>query len=404
MTDVVETPSGETVADEGTAAPEQGGQPRVERNEKGQFTSAPPQPELIPEEPAPQKGFIREAMIKMTPETDPNVQKTRAFGIYDDRQTGDVFSLPAYEKQIQTEEGEESDEDSETAVVDETPPEGDANETEGEVEGDEHPEAAVPFKFAGEEWESAEKAEANFSTLRGQYKSFLRRVQEAEERAQRAEAQLQEREARVAPQQSAPPVPNAQGEVDPLEEILNSIDEKEIKAAKQLYGEETAQKVALYRALKSYHGMMQKELAQVLQPVHEAQEKGRFVQAGAMLLRDARDLADAEGNPTYPELQDPQEASVVARIWSDLNMPHDFAFSTAGVHAAIAIYRDLARRHQEANPPQQTPKAAPKPVRAAAGTVRPSAGRPPKPQAELDTAQRILKHDPIRNKLFRIEA
>lgn len=384
---------------EGEAAPPG----ETPRDSQGRFVA---RAKLVPAEEAPQKGFVRSAHIKLTPESDPNVQRNRAFSMYDDSQAGDVFDVPLEDEPPVTIGGEQPPvepkaEEAQPAVEgEEAPP------AENEPKSAPTPEPPSKFAFAGEEWDTREKAEASFSTLRGQYKAFAQKTAEAEQRAARAEYLAKEaldqlRAAKEAPKSDAP-APDSQG-ADPLEEILKSINDKELDAAIKLYGQPSAMRLALYNALKAYDKNIRAELEQRFEPVRQAQQQSAEIVASANLFREAAALEDAAGEATFPELRDEVAMPMVAKIWTDLNMPREFAFSEMGIQTAILQYRELKRRWEAQQPPK--PAAAPSqpkpPVKAE--TVRPSRA-PAAPRSDTpDLATQLFKHNPRVNPAFNVE-
>lgn len=233
------------------------------------------------------------------------------------------------------------------------------------------------FKFAGEEWESQEKAEQNFRSLRGQFKPLLERMTAIESahkestetlhraaesargwkaEADRLSAELEAYRTGKAPQsqpagESTTPASDEQGiDWDLYAEIHRLATEQGTpwKAEQWLVKEQQ-------RVLDQRLAAMKDE---VTRPQREAEARQQIAAQTDQLFTALSDYANPDGSPAFPELSDPEAAYQIGRFWTSLGLPPEAAFTPQGAIAAVALYR-MAAGSQGRPAPASAPAAPP---------------------------------------------
>jgi hypothetical protein len=254
------------------------------------------------------------------------------------------------------------------------------------------PDSATPppakFKFAGEEWETQDKAEQNFRTLRGMHKQLSAKETEARTRAnewyqehQRAAARIADLERQLAGQKPGVTPAPAGAQPEAKSEKAAGIDWgffKELQAEAVKAGQPEA---ALEWLMKENERILQERIDSLRKEVTEPQERAaatqRVMQHTDSLVTELGSLVKADGSFAYPELRDPEVIMKVGECWRELGLPPEQALSAAGLRAAVGLYRDVYG---------QAPTAAPAPTPAPSTPAATLEPRPAVDGADSDAA------------------
>lgn len=247
-----------------------------------------------------------------------------------------------------------------------------------------------PFKFADQDWESQDKAEQSFKTLRGQFKSMQDRTAKAEaygvkavesanawkSHADRLQAELDQ--LRGAPQktnqqvraaQAGQPSTGVEGAETTVSSLIESLDWGLIN---QMAGEHGTT-VALYEMADQLAAKMEARFQERLNGIERPIAEQRALVEQATKARDLFvNLAQAtyqDGSLAYPELGEPESAEQIATFWTQMpsvGIPKDTLMTPAGVHLAVLMWREWRRSQGSSNQPPTTASGAPTPAAAAA--------------------------------------
>jgi hypothetical protein len=267
------------------------------------------------------------------------------------------------------------------------------------------PDATVPpaskFKFAGEEWESQEKAEQNFRSLRGQFKPLADRVARVEAEAKETTATLHRaaesargwkaEHDRVAaeleayrsgkPPQSGPADPST-----PPADAEQGIDWELYAEIHRLATEQGTPWKAEQWLVKQQQALIDQRLAamkdEVTRPHREAEARQQIAAQTDALFTAVSEYVNSDGSPAFPELGDPEAAYQIGQLWTSLGLPPEAALTPQGAIAAVSLYRMASGsqgKSAAAQPP--TPSAAPP------STPNPQAALAAAAAAGLDTGR-----------------
>ncbi|OFX02427.1 MAG: hypothetical protein A3E78_02000 [Alphaproteobacteria bacterium RIFCSPHIGHO2_12_FULL_63_12] len=254
--------------------------------------------------------------------------------------------------------------------------------------------AAQKFHFAGIEFESQEKAEQNFRTLRGQHKSILSQRDQAATVANQWKAEAEQRASRIAELEAAqggrgPAVAPPKGTQSPsdvrpgtpaeAEKAFNeSVDWDFYKELYETRGPEYAEFWKEGLREKYITDLLQRKIDEATRPAREQQQVTERMYASADLFERAADLADEAGEPYFPELRDPAAQPHIARIFVQMGFDPAADRPEMGVHYAVLAYRDFI--HRQARAAGQAPSSSP-------STAAPVLGRM---SAERDASSQVL--------------
>lgn len=285
------------------------------------------------------------------------------------------------------------------------------------------------FKFGGEEFDSAEAAEQNFKSLRGQYKPIqqlarqlggIEKVPETLTRAAesarawnaealRLQAELATlRSGQPAGQSPAAPAPDP---TPPAEADVDWDLYAEVKKLATESGEPwKAEQWLINETRKLERARFEQMLDARFEPIRVQQQQAEVDGRTTELFSNLQNYTLADGSPAFPELNDGDSAYAIGKMWAQLGLPAEAALTPQGAIAAIAMYRMLAsgRSNPQARaaasaPPTQPPPPPPAPTdtQAAAGLVdgRPSLasvagnGAPSAEAARIVAALRATRTD-----------
>lgn len=208
--------------------------------------------------------------------------------------------------------------------------------------GEETKPTPTKFKFGGAEFESQEEAEQNFRSLRGQFKPLVERTQKAESELSRAaesargwHAEAQRLQAELEKYQSKQPATQQEQEQD--------IDWELYAEVKRLAAESNepwkAEQWLIQQTRKVEQARFEKMLEERLKPIQEPLARAQVGQHVEQLFSAVADFVDNDGNPAFPELDDPQSAYEIGQTWTSMGFSPEMAMTPQGVAAAVALYR-----------------------------------------------------------------
>lgn len=246
-------------------------------------------------------------------------------------------------------------------------------QTEAVPEPPADPNAPAKFEFAGEEFESQEKAEQNFKSLRGQFKPLIEDRNKAAESAtgwynaaQGLEAQNKELRAELERLSQAPPQSQPASEQTAQEATPESIDwelyaEIEKRAAEQ--GEPWKARKWLQDQIDAINAKKEAALVEKLTEPQRREEARRQLHQSVNTLFGslAEYVNDSDGQPSFPELRDEKSAYMIGRLWQEMGLPKEYATSPQGAIAAIALYRMISGGQAAPPAAAPTPQADPTP-------------------------------------------
>lgn len=227
------------------------------------------------------------------------------------------------------------------------------------------------FKFAGYEWESQEKAEQNYRTLRGQFKAMQTREAAAAATANqattaalawKAEADRLQAEAdqnsggegRGERGQADGGTSDQAGEASPL----SAIDWSLYQTLHDDHGPKVAAAWLYEQMLNAVDarvdGKIGSKVDPVLQPIQEREQHVEEANQLITAFQQAAQLRFEDGTPAYPELADGSAAEQVGLILTQLGLPPETAGSHMGIHLAVAVYRDRQARAGKLQSAQQS--------------------------------------------------
>lgn len=214
--------------------------------------------------------------------------------------------------------------------------------------------APTKYKWAGEEWDSQEKAEQSFKTLRGQYKALDSRARERDAAAHsasawkaehdRVAAELQAlKQGKAAPSNEATPeqsAPKAGESIDwaLFAEIQKVAAERGDPGFANRWLAEQQEAVIQARIEKAINERLEKELA----PVKEAEQIRYVENHTSNLFASMAEYVTDDGSPAFPELQNEEQAADVGRLWHSLGLPPEQALTPQGAMSAVLMYRGYA--------------------------------------------------------------
>jgi len=227
------------------------------------------------------------------------------------------------------------------------------------------------FKWAGEEWDSQEKAEQSFRTLRGQFRANEARARERDSAAHSATAWKAEHDRVLAELQAV-----KQGKVspetgttsEPSPEAGESIDWALYAEITKTAAERGQPEVATQWLAQEQERVMQARVEKLLSerldaelaPVKEAEQIRYVEQHTNDLFASMAEYVSEDGSSAFPELQDEEQAADVGRLWHSLGLPPEQALTPQGAMSAVLMYRGYQAASNSANAanPAATPTAA----------------------------------------------
>jgi hypothetical protein len=275
--------------------------------------------------------------------------------------------------------------------------------------------APEKFVFAGEEYESQEKAEQSIRSLKGMFKPLTEERDAERTRADQAVdsaiqwrdyAQKLEAEKKAGQPDSPAPhgtQPPAEGQqAFDYAKILQSIDGQAFEKIAQdpdkglpIAGRFLAAQImdaVTNELLPQYRQQILDEVNKGIDPIREQQEFNQAAESVKDMFVNASQLRDAEGNQAFPELNDPEIAYKIGELWRQSDLPADIAMTPKGLIQAIAqfrLYHGAPQRQApepEAKPDPEPTPTAPPPAAAASESGDSGIARPGSPAGNADNA------------------
>jgi hypothetical protein len=238
-------------------------------------------------------------------------------------------------------------------------------------DGEIQPEPApAKFKFAGEEFESQDKAEQNFKTLRGMYKADQAKIKQLGEYVPAYEAwkghaealaariaELEKGGAAPQPQPGVQPSRTAElkgTEVSSVEDVLKQIDWDAYnyiatkgslaKGGEYLIGE--VMRMVKEQMIPSAVNQLREEMMNSLAPFQESAQASQTVEAMTRATQQLATLQTSDGRVAFPELSDVKAVEEIGYYWgreaeseADAERRLRLLQTPAGLLQAIAFYR-----------------------------------------------------------------
>lgn len=270
----------------------------------------------------------------------------------------------------------------------------------GQDGAEDHTLEATPptkYRFAGEEFESAEAAEQNFKSLRGQFKPLtqlakslggidkipatLTRAAESargwEARAKHLQAELDSYRQGSQPAQQQHDAPDTtHGEPAEAEAGVDWALYAEIQKLAHESGEPwKAEQWLINETQKAERARYEQLLEDRLAPYDQERQRAGVVTQTEALFGQLAEYAYPDGSPAFPELHDESAAYEIGRLWVSLGLPREAAMTPSGAAAAVALYRmqragrPLTVPAQPAAPTAVDPRAPAAPTDAAAAAA-----------------------------------
>jgi hypothetical protein len=246
--------------------------------------------------------------------------------------------------------------------------------------GTPEPAATAPFEFAGEKFESKEKAEQQVKTLKGMYRPLqalarsvggINKIPAAlSGAAESARAWKAEAERLVAEHaRGAQPASAAPGATPPTPTEAPG-DSGETAIDWNLYAEITklanesgepwkASQWLAEQQERVIQARVNKMLSDKLAPIDAERERAELSHQTETLFGNLAEYTHSDGSPAFPELHDEAAAYEIGSMWASLGLPREAAYTPQGALAAIALYRMKAtRRSNPAAPAGGAPPVA----------------------------------------------
>jgi len=260
--------------------------------------------------------------------------------------------------------------------------------TEHALETGTDPATAEPFEFAGERFESREKAEQNFKSLRGQFKpvqALARTVggvdriaptlssAAASARGWKAEAERLTAElaaARSGRQPATPGVTSSPAHTPDAVAEPADVDWELYAEVKKLATERSepwkAEQWLIEQVRKIERTRTDKMLDERDAPIKAQRARDAVAAQTETLFSSLAEYTYEDGSPAFPELSDEAAAYDVGRMWASLGLPSAAALTPQGAIAAIALYRMSQPKESQAKvaarPPSPSPSAPAEPT------------------------------------------
>lgn len=225
--------------------------------------------------------------------------------------------------------------------------------------------ASGPFKFAGVEFESREKAEANFSTLRGMHRAMEQRLAKisqdegsARSRAWEIHRAYESALARIAELEGGA---GGTRQISPQQERVQEAVTSEGKIDWALYRELRKQAEAAGRPDLAEQWLQEQVdqsneartkkmvlelLADKLQPLEQLNQEREENEARKIVYAHTSEVVTRlqsyvgrDGRPSYPEMHNPEIAREVGHLWTASGNDPRVALTESGMRAAIGLYR-----------------------------------------------------------------
>lgn len=237
--------------------------------------------------------------------------------------------------------------------------------------------APEKFSFAGEEYESREKAEQSIKSLKGMFKPLTQERDSERQRADEAvDSAIKWREYALHLEQGGKP--NSPAPQDPqapagdqkvagvdLAKILQNVDGNMFEKIAQdpdkglpIAGRYLAASVldaVVNELLPQYRQQILDEVNKGIDPIREQQAFNDAAESVKDMFVSARGLRLNDGSQAFPELNDPETAFRIAEVWRNLELPAEVAMSPKGLMQAIATYR-LYHGAPQPKAPEPTPE------------------------------------------------
>jgi hypothetical protein len=220
-----------------------------------------------------------------------------------------------------------------------------------------------PFEFGGVRFETREKAEQSFKTLRGMHRAMEQRSAEAEQKHQEARtrawelhnayqaaqaelAQLRAGTQPIATQPGQPATEAKPGEGKIDWTLYREIRKQSDAAGRPEIAEQWLQEQNDRILRANTEKMVIDMLADKLQPLEALTQEREYDQAKHVVFAHTEAITNKlasyvnrDGRATYPELHDSQMADGVGRLWTTMGLDPRSALTESGMIAAIGLYR-----------------------------------------------------------------
>lgn len=267
------------------------------------------------------------------------------------------------------------------------------------------PAAAAPapskFTFGGVEYESQEKAEHSFKTLRGMHRALERKAEEQRMAALEERQRRFELEQRLAALETQPQRGNgktgAEGQPagDPEAEAASGPDWRVFEILVEKHGLPTAMRwlnqanaELVQKQVTAAAQALEKRFDERLAPFQATQAEQQEFNELTGLFESMATYTTEDGRVYYPELSQPEVMEKVGILWARMGFDKKELRSARGIHSAIANYRDSlaaqAARVTQAAPATTSQPGSGSPAAAAAAVGNGAEGltptRPPRPK------------------------
>lgn len=213
------------------------------------------------------------------------------------------------------------------------------------------------FSFYGREFDSREAAENYFRTWNGQLSSASAKINELNEALARQNDMIERLQAKAP--ESAREAPPAKQELP--KKIADAIDWGVYKALAEEKGHDVAQEWLMLKTeelldgrFKSLEEGYEKKLSEKLQGWDQLSGYMQKLNVAGSLFEKLYTRSDAQGNPAYPEMDDPQFLEEMAFYWDQLPDKEQ-----QGLRGAYLAY--LETKDRRAREGRGVAKAAPAP-------------------------------------------
>jgi hypothetical protein len=251
-------------------------------------------------------------------------------------------------------------------------PEG-AKPKEAEVE----PPTPKKFKFAGQEYDTAEAAEQSFKSLQGMFKPLNERVSKAESLAQQAvesahswrnRALELEKGVSPTPPGQVPPGSNAVKGSQPttpktaqqeLQAVMENVDGEMFETLAREKGLPLAGRYLAAQVLASVNDQMlpalrESILAEIrpqLDPVTQSIEFQQQTEQVGTIFDNVSQFRNPDGAVAFPELSSAEETQEVAELWSTMKSAEPTMQSLIQAIALYRLYRGARGTSSTSTPP-----------------------------------------------------
>lgn len=227
--------------------------------------------------------------------------------------------------------------------------------------------APEKIKFNGKEYGSMQEIEQEHKSLQGMFKPMQERLSKAEQAAQLAMQRANEwmeyaksaQQQAPPPQQTQPQPTDMQSAEQELQAVLAGIDGDRFETLARERGLPLAGRYLAAQVLATVHDKMLpalteqilKQVQEQYAPVTQSVELQQQTQQAGSLIENVSQFRNNDGSLAFPELNDPDEMSEVAELWSS---NPEAKLTPQSLIQAIAMYR--LYRNSRGTQPTSTPQ------------------------------------------------